>query len=511
MKKGVAKKAILGIAVALLAQMSVFAAGSGKVVGSYTNEGDISLYVKGLEPEISEVNCQIGTRAEQQVTFENVIDMENAPKTLIMIDNSLSISQSNREKIHSFLTSFIEGKDEQEQVAIATFEQKLNLVVNYTSDGTLLGSAVDFFTYQDQDTYLTDVLYDVINEDQLGTEDCYKRLIIISDGVDSKAIGYTKDELYALVKEKSYPIYTIGCVSKSNEEQLENMFALSRMTEGKSFLLDEEEDAGSIVDQIAEDNHIIHFSVVPDADEMDGSSKSILLTIGSAEGEQQIEAVIKMPFQAQREDRTESLEEVRPSEEPEAMVVPEENADTAKQDGIPMLYLGIGAAFAIILIIVVLIIMVCKKTGKNQDNDFEVLQEAVRSKPEPETGTETTELVSGDDDGKTQMIWGDAAKRYTLYLTDVKNPGRTFQMPIDGAIIIGRKAGEASLVIDYEKSLSGRHCQVSERNGKFYIKDLQSSNGTLLNGVRILAEMELCSGSVLTLGRLEMKVEIRCE
>lgn len=74
-----------------------------------------------------------------------------------------------------------------------------------------------------------------------------------------------------------------------------------------------------------------------------------------------------------------------------------------------------------------------------------------------------------------------------------------------------REAGDASLVIDYEKSLSGRHCQVSERNGKFYVKDLQSSNGTLLNGVRILAEMELCSGSILTLGRLEMKVEIKCE
>lgn len=513
MRKGFANKVVLGTVLALLIQVNVLAAGGGKVVGTYTNEDDISLYVKGLDSDISEVDCQIGTKSGQQVAVENVVDMENPPKTLIMIDNSLSISKSNREKIYSFLTGFVERKSEPEQIAIATFDQELNVIVNYTSDSTLLGNAIDFFTYQDQETYLTDVLYDVISGDQLGTEDCYRRIIIISDGVDNKAIGYTKDELYALVKDKAYPIYTIGCVNKSNEEQLENMFALSRMTEGRSFLLDEEEDTGSVVEQIAEDDHVIHFNILPGTEEMDGSSKSILLTIRSAEGEQRIEATVKMPFRAQQEDGTEASEEIEPTEEPSAIpasAMPE-NVGEAKQDGIPVLYVGIGAAVVIGLFVIALIVMIFlhKKLNKKQESDFEVLPDAVH--PKVDTGTEITELVSGYDGDKTQMIWGGAAKRYTLYLTDVKNPGRTFQMPIEGTVIIGRKAGDASLVIDCDRSLSGKHCQISERNGKFYVRDLQSSNGTLLNGVRILAEMEICSGSVLTLGRLEMRVEIRCE
>lgn len=84
-------------------------------------------------------------------------------------------------------------------------------------------------------------------------------------------------------------------------------------------------------------------------------------------------------------------------------------------------------------------------------------------------------------------------------------------MPLGNGIVIGRRAGEANLVLDYEKSISGRHCKVYERNGRYYVEDLQSANGTLVNGVRVQNETEMISGSILTLGRAEVRVEIRCE
>lgn len=57
------------------------------------------------------------------------------------------------------------------------------------------------------------------------------------------------------------------------------------------------------------------------------------------------------------------------------------------------------------------------------------------------------------------MMWTGAARKYTLHLTDIKNPGRTFMAPIGEGIIIGRKAGQADIVIDCEKSVSARHCR----------------------------------------------------
>lgn len=135
-------------------------------------------------------------------------------------------------------------------------------------------------------------------------------------------------------------------------------------------------------------------------------------------------------------------------------------------------------------------------------------------KPLQDAGAEsadidTTFIMSKEEKDETQFIWKGAAKKYTLHLTDVKNPGRTFKAPIEGAVTIGRKAEEADIVIDYEKSVSARHCRISERDGKFYVEDLHSSNGTLINGIPLQEEMELYSESTLTLGRLEIKVQIR--
>lgn len=124
--------------------------------------------------------------------------------------------------------------------------------------------------------------------------------------------------------------------------------------------------------------------------------------------------------------------------------------------------------------------------------------------------------VSAVDDDKTQIIEDDdctqiMAQEYVLCLSDKTNPEKTFRVPLRETVIIGRRAGEATLVIDYDKSVSGRHCQVRERDGRVFVEDLQSANGTMVDGMRILSETEIVSGSVLTLGRVELKVDICCE
>lgn len=501
MRKKWTGKAVLGAALMMMLWRPVLAAEEIRVAGAYTGEDEISLYVKGLDiasaEEIADAACQIGTKTGQQVSYEDASDAPNMPRTLIMVDNSLSITEGNREKISSFLTEFVYSTGGKEEISLAVFDEELRTVVDYTSDNKTLRDAVKELTYQDQETYLTDVLYDVIARENLGAQDCYKRIIIVSDGVDNKAIGYTKEELYALIREKGYPIYTLGCVYKSNNEQLENMFALSRLTGAKDFLLDEEEDMDVIVDAIEADSHVVHFRIQPDSEVMDGSSKNVLLTVQTPGGEQTIETDARMPLQAEV-----------PEPEPVPVPVPEPEPPEVQpeEEGIsPVIFIAVGLAAIVVVVIVVIILRRKSANGRDQFTVFEDPGMDV-----PVRDTERTVLVS-DQSGEdaTQMIWSGAAKQYTLHLTDVKNPARTFQTPLKGGVVIGRRAGEVNIVIDYEKTISGKHCQIAERGGKFYVKDLQSSNGTMLNGVRILSEMEVHSGSILTLGRLEMKVEIR--
>ena len=147
-----------------------------------------------------------------------------------------------------------------------------------------------------------------------------------------------------------------------------------------------------------------------------------------------------------------------------------------------------------------------RETGQKAKSSMDQLQELLK---EDDTSEQVDTLRIRKDPDDTCRIWTGETGVHTLHLTDIKNPGNTFQIPLTDSIIIGRNANEADLVIDYDRSVSGRHCQICERGGKFYVKDLQSSNGSLLNGIRLSEEMEIYSGSILTLGRLEVRVQIR--
>ena len=64
---------------------------------------------------------------------------------------------------------------------------------------------------------------------------------------------------------------------------------------------------------------------------------------------------------------------------------------------------------------------------------------------------------------------------------------------------IGR-SGKCDIVIAHEKS-SRRHCAVFCRNQKWYIRDLESRNGTRLNGEKIIGEDILEHGDLVQVAK----------
>lgn len=150
------------------------------------------------------------------------------------------------------------------------------------------------------------MLYDLLKELNSSEDDCFKRIIIISDGVDNKSIGYTKEELYDLIGKNPYPVYTLGCTYKNNNEQLKNMFALSRMSNGRSYLLDEVEDPIAVVMDLAADRDVLRITARPDAKQCDGSVKTVQVTFHTSGGDVTSMAEVRMPMvQAVSEPETE--------------------------------------------------------------------------------------------------------------------------------------------------------------------------------------------------------------
>lgn len=501
---------ISALAVLMLCGMTVYAAQDADIMETYTGEDFFSVYVKGASKDLTDVAVQIGTSTGEPAAVEPITEQDVSMRTLVMLDNSMSIRQDDREKIADFLQNLISDRDAKEEMAITVFSEDITWLTEYTGDYSTLKQAVDGIEYQDQETYLTDVLYDLLTTEYLADgEDVYRRIIVVSDGVDNKSLGYTKEELYSLLKETAYPIYTVGCVNGKNEEELENMFALSRMTSAQSFLMDDVENTLDITDVLKADRDIVRLEIIPAPEAMDGSRKAVKISYTDQGSRIDLSADIMMPQQIQvmvEEPEPEPEHEPEPPAEPEEVVPEEDNDDFMKMAVLIAIF-----CFVVVAAVVIVIILIILKKKRNkvqfESIDDNILQELERSF-EPDEKTELVHTNMPDDDGRTYMIWNNR-NTYHIILTDIHSMAKTFQVPLERSVIVGRKQGMCDIVLDYEKSVSGKHCEISVRDGKFYIKDLQSANGTYVNGSKILADTEVFSGNIIKLGRLELKFEVK--
>ncbi len=503
---------IIFIGAFLIASPIVYADDTIQLMESYTGDESISLYFKNVG-ENAEANALIGTELCDDISSISVADLKIPVKTLVMVDNSLSIKDSDRKKIAEFLQNLISDRIANEEIAIATFDQEIRYACDYSDDYTTLKSAIDGISHQNLETYLTDVLYDLIQEMIQNPEDVYQRIIVISDGVDNKYIGYTKDELYSLLKDNSYPIYTIGSLNKkkNNNAELENMYALSRMTNALSFTLDDYSNMLDVSAQIAEEKDVTKFVISPSSSMLDGSRKAVKITIGGND----ISVEVKMPQKEKEEVSTEP----KPTPEPTAaktVDVPIPNTatpiETPNEVSAPSILPIIIAIVAVLVVVAIVLFVFMRKKRQSKKEVFEEFIEDREIRTEITGDEGTTELIFDDvpedaSDSNTQGIWNEK-KNYALVLTDVNSPIKSFRVTLRDAIVIGRGAS-CTIVLDYDKSVSGKHCEISENGGRFYVRDLGSSNKTYVNGEEVVSKTEIFSGAVLKLGRLEMRVDFR--
>lgn len=89
------------------------------------------------------------------------------------------------------------------------------------------------------------------------------------------------------------------------------------------------------------------------------------------------------------------------------------------------------------------------------------------------------------------------------------NSSSQFEIILDRqSVTVGKKADIVDVAIPFNRMISRKHCTIVNNNGRLYIADEGSSNGTYINGMRLIPHQyaEFKQGDIIKLANSEFKV-----
>lgn len=456
------------------------------VVNARSSEDGVFLYLKNMGADATVSSAQIGNTACRSVQTGALSETGLPVRTVILLDNSISLGNRWGEEAVSLLEQMIDRHAEGELFRIATFSEEVTELSGYSDDYEALKSAIGQITFENQDTYLSEMLYTCLKDAQDNAAN-YTRFLIVADGADDQEISYTQAELTDLMNEAAVTIHTVGIRGKNNEALLETLFSYSRLTNGTYTLVEEESDPADVCGIADADYRMRYVRLVPEEADLDGSRKEIRVSLAPEGTELRTSVIMPLaPAREKEEPAPEAKEEVEEPEQPAPLPVIQTEPVNEERRVVPV---GLLLLIAVLIAggVAGLILILRKRSGR-----IGVIQ-TVDSKNEP-------------SEHRTRLLAVEEMPQHYLTLQDIANPARCFRAPMMTRVAIGRTKGD--LLISDDEAVSGEQCEIVKKGSLYYLKDLNSSNGTYYGGNRIYSEVPIINGGEIGFGGHKYKIEL---
>lgn len=491
-----------------LSGINAFAFDSPSLLEYSSDEDKITAYVNGLES--NDAACRIAGIECPAIKKGTVYADAEEYQTLFLIDTSKSMS-AYKDAIASFLLNCIDNKQSNEYYSIAVFgsANSPEYLTGFENDRYSLEKIVDNISYDYKSSYIFSNLHNAISELMSENTAIYKRIVLFTDGGENSAKGMTVDEVLSDFDNTPIQVYTVSLVnsSKNNIEQLKTIARIARASGGADIMISNNkvtEKNSEILFSDAADISCIEIQI--DNTVADGSVKAVEITSGQTV----IKADLRMPMlsaEAKTEEtETETETEATASEQQEdtytQISTEDETAPIETSPQKPVINLNfiiiIAAAVAVIAIIVAVVNTVTHRKNTAQSH---------ASISDVKTDNDDTVIISSRS-GDTEMLFNSSAGS-VIILRDLMNTDHTFEASLSGGIIIGRSSDVSSLVIDYDKSVSKKHCRIYLKGNDVYIEDLGSANKTYVNDVQITSPQIIRNTDEIKIGRVRFGVTIK--
>jgi Inner membrane component of T3SS, cytoplasmic domain len=108
-------------------------------------------------------------------------------------------------------------------------------------------------------------------------------------------------------------------------------------------------------------------------------------------------------------------------------------------------------------------------------------------------------------------LGGSATSRRSVRLVVQRSPSldEGYEFPVNSAPLTLGRGGQNDLVLEGDDFASARHARIEARGDGVWVQDLESTNGTYVNGARVLGAQRLDPGDVLRVGETDLRVEVQ--
>ncbi len=451
---------------------------------------------------------------ETAVTGVSTVQQEGTPVTVYcLVDVSGSMDESQMAQAKEILTSVLNGLKDNDNMVIGSLGNDLS-ASDFLTDKSEIQGMIDSLAPGNEDTNLyKGIVGGIQTLKESGRANRKKCLLILSDGEDDQKSGITQSEAEAAVKSSSIPVYTAATL-KSSQTDEEIAFAkllgsFARISVGgKDYAPAIDGVQASAVGEDILANIRSGIVLTLDTSQVDRSNKDTLL----------LRVVYTSEDQSVKEDTMEIFAEdlvyaeagaEEPTEEPieEATEEPTEVPEPIEpENGFPwILAAGIAAA---VLAVLVIIIIVLRKKKQGAENESEAASEEPQDssiESIPETSAEPQK-----ERRRNQAAKGPVCEvRFTAI--GYENICFVLQMEEGRILTLGRDK-RADLILNPEdRKLSGVHCKVQCQGNTLRIWDMDSTNGTFVNGVPLkkIKTAVIEEGQSVRMGSYEYRIAVR--
>ena len=156
---------------------------------------------------------------------------------------------------------------------------------------------------------------------------------------------------------------------------------------------------------------------------------------------------------------------------------------------------------AALIVCAVIIIMLLKKNKSGSSSD---------TASESSSRNRTTFYIPQEDENNsttnTKYLFSSGSTRH-INLISSDDENIVIDIMLNRSVTIGR-SDQSDIVVNFDNSISKKHCTISLSEDKIVLEDLHSANKTYINDIEITSPTTVTDGDTIRLGRTKFVLKV---